>query len=249
MRQTLSQIGDAISARGRGTAGRPRDLGDEPDCGGGVHRGGAGGGLLHAARLGPHGRARSTAGCRATTRRPSGCWRRRSTRVLAGFVRGQVSVCLILGTFYSIALMLAGLQFGLVVGAIAGCDHLHSLCRIAGRWGAGHRPRAVPVLGRLVVDRRGGRDLRLRSVLRGQHPVAEAGGRVGRAASGVAAVCAVGFRVGLRFRGHAGGGAGDGHRSGCSRASRFGPVSATACCIAAVGRRRIRRMPEEEARL
>ena len=40
--------------------------------------------------------------------------------VLAGFVRGQVSVCLILGTFYSVALMLAGLQFGLIVGAIAG---------------------------------------------------------------------------------------------------------------------------------
>lgn len=41
-------------------------------------------------------------------------------KVLAGFVRGQVSVCLILGTFYAGALMLAGLQFGLVVGAIAG---------------------------------------------------------------------------------------------------------------------------------
>ncbi len=41
-------------------------------------------------------------------------------RVLAGFVRGQVSVCLILGTFYSVALMMAGLQFGLIVGAIAG---------------------------------------------------------------------------------------------------------------------------------
>jgi predicted PurR-regulated permease PerM len=41
-------------------------------------------------------------------------------RVLAGFVRGQVSVCLILGSFYAIALMIAGLQFGLVVGAIAG---------------------------------------------------------------------------------------------------------------------------------
>lgn len=40
--------------------------------------------------------------------------------VLAGFVRGQLSVCLLLGTFYSIALMLAGLQFGLIVGAIAG---------------------------------------------------------------------------------------------------------------------------------
>ncbi len=40
--------------------------------------------------------------------------------VLAGFVRGQLTVCLILGSYYSIALMLAGLQFGLVVGAIAG---------------------------------------------------------------------------------------------------------------------------------
>ncbi|MBP9951898.1 MAG: AI-2E family transporter [Cypionkella sp.] len=40
--------------------------------------------------------------------------------VLSAFVRGQMTVCLLLGTFYSVALMLAGLQFGLVVGAIAG---------------------------------------------------------------------------------------------------------------------------------
>jgi predicted PurR-regulated permease PerM len=40
--------------------------------------------------------------------------------VLAGFVRGQLSVCLLLGTYYMIALMLAGLNYGLVVGAIAG---------------------------------------------------------------------------------------------------------------------------------
>jgi predicted PurR-regulated permease PerM len=41
-------------------------------------------------------------------------------RVLAGFVRGQLSVCVVLGTYYSVALMLAGLDFGLVVGATAG---------------------------------------------------------------------------------------------------------------------------------
>ena len=41
-------------------------------------------------------------------------------RVLASFVRRQLTVCLILGGFYSIALMLVGLNFGLVVGAIAG---------------------------------------------------------------------------------------------------------------------------------
>ncbi|MFN4192090.1 MAG: AI-2E family transporter [Tabrizicola sp.] len=40
--------------------------------------------------------------------------------VLAGFVRGQVSVCITLGTFYAVALMAAGLQFGVIVGAIAG---------------------------------------------------------------------------------------------------------------------------------
>ena len=40
--------------------------------------------------------------------------------VLAGFVRGQFTVCAILGTFYAVALMLAGLQFGLIVGLIAG---------------------------------------------------------------------------------------------------------------------------------
>jgi len=39
---------------------------------------------------------------------------------LAGFLRGQGLVCLIQGLFYSIALMLAGLNFGLLVGAFAG---------------------------------------------------------------------------------------------------------------------------------
>ena len=41
-------------------------------------------------------------------------------RVLAGFVRGQVSVCLMMGAYYAASLITVGLQFGLVVGAIAG---------------------------------------------------------------------------------------------------------------------------------
>lgn len=41
-------------------------------------------------------------------------------QTLAAFIRGMGTVCLILGTYYAIALMLAGLQFGLVVGSIAG---------------------------------------------------------------------------------------------------------------------------------
>ena len=39
---------------------------------------------------------------------------------LAGFLRGQGMVCLILGAAYAIALSLANLQFGLIVGMIAG---------------------------------------------------------------------------------------------------------------------------------
>ncbi|PQO23911.1 AI-2E family transporter [Rhodobacteraceae bacterium WD3A24] len=39
---------------------------------------------------------------------------------LAGFVRGMGTVCLILGTYYAVALMLLELQFGLVVGFVAG---------------------------------------------------------------------------------------------------------------------------------
>lgn len=41
-------------------------------------------------------------------------------RVLDGFVHGQLSVCLILGSFYALALMLIGLPFGLLIGLFAG---------------------------------------------------------------------------------------------------------------------------------
>ena len=41
-------------------------------------------------------------------------------QTLAAFIRGMGTVCLILGTYYAIGLMLVGLQFGLVVGLVAG---------------------------------------------------------------------------------------------------------------------------------
>ncbi len=41
-------------------------------------------------------------------------------QTLASFVRGMGTVCLVLGTYYAVALMLVGLQFGLVVGFLAG---------------------------------------------------------------------------------------------------------------------------------
>lgn len=41
-------------------------------------------------------------------------------RTLASFIRGMGTVSLILGTYYAVALMVVGLQFGLVVGFVAG---------------------------------------------------------------------------------------------------------------------------------
>jgi predicted PurR-regulated permease PerM len=39
---------------------------------------------------------------------------------IAGFVRGQTAVCLILGAFYAIGLTIVGLNFGLLIGSITG---------------------------------------------------------------------------------------------------------------------------------
>ena len=44
---------------------------------------------------------------------------REMNAAISGFVRGQAIVCLILGTFYSIALISIGLHFGLLVGIVA----------------------------------------------------------------------------------------------------------------------------------
>jgi len=41
-------------------------------------------------------------------------------RAVAGFVRGQLTVCMILAVYYAGALMLVGLEFGLVVGVVTG---------------------------------------------------------------------------------------------------------------------------------
>lgn len=41
-------------------------------------------------------------------------------RAMAGFIRGQLSVCVLLGTYYSLGLCLVGLDMGLLVGFVAG---------------------------------------------------------------------------------------------------------------------------------
>ena len=41
-------------------------------------------------------------------------------QAMAGFIRGQGTVCILLGAFYAIGLSLAGLKFGLAIGLFAG---------------------------------------------------------------------------------------------------------------------------------
>ncbi len=41
-------------------------------------------------------------------------------RAMAGFIRGQGTVCLVLGAFYAVALVASGLHFGLLIGITAG---------------------------------------------------------------------------------------------------------------------------------
>lgn len=45
---------------------------------------------------------------------------REMDEAIAGFVRGQTAVCLILGSFYAVALTLTGLNFGLLIGLVSG---------------------------------------------------------------------------------------------------------------------------------
>lgn len=40
--------------------------------------------------------------------------------MLAGFIRGQITVCFLLAMFYGVSLSLAGLKFGFIIGLIAG---------------------------------------------------------------------------------------------------------------------------------
>src|SRR5260370_26549747 len=39
---------------------------------------------------------------------------------IGGFLRGQLGVCLVLGCYYAVGLMLVGLDFGLLIGLVAG---------------------------------------------------------------------------------------------------------------------------------
>ena len=75
-------------------------------------------------------------------------------RAIAGFVRGQGSLCLILGCYYAIGLSVVGPEFRAADRLLRRADQLHSLCRLVRRAGARDRRGARPVLAALSVDRR-----------------------------------------------------------------------------------------------
>ena len=82
---------------------------------------------------------------------------------IAGFVRGQVTVCFILAAYYATALGLIGLQFGLAIGVTAGLisfiPYIGAI--IGGR--VGDWRRALAVLGQPAGNRAGAGGVRFRA--------------------------------------------------------------------------------------
>jgi predicted PurR-regulated permease PerM len=100
----------------------------------------------------------------------------------AGFVRGQGTLCLILGIYYATGLTLVGLNFGLLIGLFAGL--ISFIPYVGSLVGLGL---AVSVAGLVLGCRGSGRFLQ-RPVRRRQHSSAQAGGQERRPPSGVAYV-------------------------------------------------------------
>ena len=112
---------------------------------------------------------------------------RQIDRTLAGFIRGQLSVCVILGTYYSLGLYLVGLDLGLLVGFIAG---LISFIPYVGS-----------IVGFLDANPAGGFGFCDRPVSGRQLPYPEAGWRKRRPAPGLGYVCLAGRRCSAGFSG------------------------------------------------
>ena len=72
---------------------------------------------------------------------------------IAGFIRGQGAVCLILGLFYAISLSLLGLNFGFLIGSVAGLISFIPVRRLDRRLRALGRRGARAVLAGLALDR------------------------------------------------------------------------------------------------
>ena len=133
-----------------------------------------------------------------------------SNAAVAGYLRGQALVCLCLGTLYGVGLSLVGLQFGFVIGLIAGLISFipfvgtlvgatlsigMALAQFPPDWFGVAKVAAVFLVGHL---------------LEGNCAVAQAGRRPGRPASGLDHVRAAGRRLAVRLRRRADRGAGRG---------------------------------------
>ncbi len=130
---------------------------------------------------------------------------------IAGFVRGQTAVCLILGSFYAVALTLSGLNFGLLIGLISGLitfipyvGSLTGLVLAVGVAVAQFWPdwtSILTVLGIFLVGQ----------FLEGNVLSPKLVGESVGSASGLADLRAVRLRLSVRLRRLAGGGAAGGH--------------------------------------
>ena len=131
-------------------------------------------------------------------------------RKVAAFVRGQMLSGLILGIFYASGLFLVGLNYGLLIGIIAG---FISFIPYAG-FAVGFVISILVAFAQfwlgLDLDRGGGGRLHRRADAGGLRPAAAAPRLHGRRASGVAPLRAVRLRPPVRLRRAAAGGAGDG---------------------------------------
>ncbi len=122
---------------------------------------------------------------------------------IAGFVRGQGTICIVLALFCSGFATFSLLYC--VQPLLPAFAHrrrgsiLHPLCRLAAWPGAVGRRGAGAVLAQLPLGGADRRHLFLRPDSRRLCAAAEAGGRKGRPASGLADVRPAGFRSALRF--------------------------------------------------
>ncbi len=107
----------------------------------------------------------------ARHRAPAGA--ARSTRRSAASCADRLGVCLVLGIYYAIALMVVGLDFALLIGLVAGRDHVRALYRLDDRADDRDERRDRAVLAGLETDRGGDRHLPGRPVRGRQHRGAE----------------------------------------------------------------------------
>ncbi len=124
---------------------------------------------------------------------------RETDTAIAGFVRGQTVVCVVLGVFYAVALSAVGLNFGLLIGLLSGLISFIPYVGSATGFVLATGIAARTILAGMVLDCRRHRHLPVRSVHRRQYPGAETGRRQCRPASALVDVRALRLRLPVRL--------------------------------------------------